>query len=208
MEKAISRASDRVVHRLTSYAELYPECGDPIHVTISPPQARAQDYELVRRKAARLARSAGISASAMIYHPWRENRRTGKWRFAPHFHLIGYGWVQNTGTIYRRHGWITKNIGIRKDPFKVVRYQLSHCGVHRVRHTITYIGGLAGRRFKAPPMPPKTTTCPICGSYMLPVQCLEPTNPLDSEPEGSYWGSPTGWIYATHGGRPDDHDEY
>jgi len=209
MEKAITRASDRVVHRLTSYAELYPESGYPIHVTISPPQARAQEYETMRRKAARLARAAGITAAAMIYHPFRENKKTKTWRFAPHFHLIGYGWVQNTGIIYRRHGWIIKNIGIRKDIFKVIRYQLSHCGVHRTRHSITYTGGLSGRRFKATPMPRSTSICPECGGFMLPVQCTETLNPLDSEPEGYYWGSPMGWIYATHSRR--DHyrgDEY
>jgi len=198
LEKAITRASDRIMHRLTAYEELYPECGESIHVSISPPQARAQDYEAVRRKAARLARKAGITAAVMIYHPWRLNKRTGKWRFAPHFHLIGFGWVQNTGDIYRKHGWVIKNIGIRRDPFKVIRYQLSHCGVHSVRHTITYIGGLSGRRFKAPPMPAKTSTCPVCGGFMLPVLCIEEVNPFDSLPEGSYWGSPTGWIYATH----------
>ena len=209
VEKAISRASDRVVHRLTAYRELYPECGDPIHVTISPPQARAQNYEVVRRKGARLARQAGITASSMIYHPFRENKRTGKWRFSPHFHLIGYGWIENTGKIYHKHGWVIKNIGIRKDPFKVVRYQLSHCGVHAVRHTITYIGGLSGRRFKAPPIPKQTSTCPTCGGFMLPVECIEESSSIDSQPEGLYWGSPTGWVYATHGGgKGDELDEY
>lgn len=199
MEKAITRAADRVVHRLTAYAELYPECGDPIHVTISPPQARAQKYDLVRRKAARLARAAGISAAVMIYHPWRENKRTKSWRFSPHFHLIGFGWVQNAGVIYRRHGWVTKNIGVRKDVFKVVRYQLSHCGVHKTRHSITYIGGLSGRRFKAPPMPKKTSTCPVCGDFMFPGRCLDDVNLLDSRPAGFYGVAASSWVMVMHG---------
>jgi len=197
MEKAISRAADRIVHRLTSFEDLNPECGDPIHVTISLPQARDQNFLISRRKAARLAELAGISAAVMIYHPWRESKRTGKWRFGPHFHLIGFGWVQDTAKIYRKHGWVIKNIGVRKDPFSVVRYQLSHCGVHPVRHSTTYIGGLSGRKFKAPPVPRKTSTCPICGGYMLPVVYTGEVDPFEELPEGYYSGSAE-WVYATH----------
>ena len=203
MEKAISRAADRIVHRLTSYEESYPDCGDPIHVTISLPQARALNFSTMRRKAARLAQKAGITAAVMIYHPWRLNKRTGKWRFGPHFHLIGFGWVENTVKIYRKHGWVIKNIGVRKDPFKVVRYQLSHCGVHPVRHSTTYIGGLSGRKFKAPPMPRKTSTCPTCGGFMLPVKYTGDVNPFDSLPEGYYSGSME-WVYDTHGSGSDE----
>jgi hypothetical protein len=133
----------------------------------------------------------------MIYHPFRQNKRTKTWRFAPHFHLIGYGWVQNTGNIYRKHGWIIKNIGIRRDPFKVVRYQLSHCGVHDAYHSITYQGELSGRKFKAPPMPRKTSTCDICGQFMQPA-APNKDDTLRDLPEGTYSEPVQNWIIVKH----------
>jgi hypothetical protein len=196
MESAVTRASDRAVHRIESYLEAYPEAGKTLHLTISPPQVRSASYVNTRRKAARLLELAGISAGVMVYHPFRGSK-TNPWHFSPHFHVIGFGWVQNTAPLNRKHGWVIKNIGVRKDPFRVLRYQLSHAGVHKVYHTLTYIGGLSGRRFKAPKMKVLTSVCDVCGGFMLPVK-LEKPDPFKDQPSGLYWDSPEGWIFATH----------
>jgi len=61
---------------------------------------------------------------------------------------------------------------------------------------VTYLGGLSGRKFKAPPMDKKTSVCPECGSYMRPVEPCDPHAAPDQE--GTYHLPVLEWIYLSH----------
>ena len=195
---SIIRAADRMNHRIESYMQLVKE--DPCHYTISPPpKKRFNSYHQMRRKMNEIAEIYGINAAAVIFHPQRQSKKTKKWRIGPHFHLLGFGWIDNVRELYKKTGWIVKNLGVRKskrERLGTLCYQLSHCGVHKNYHTVTYLGGLSGRKFKAPPMPKKTSTCPECGSFMRPVEPCDPHGTPDQE--GTYHLPVLEWIYLSH----------
>lgn len=66
--------------------------------------------------------------------------------YYPHFHLIAWGWLEDSKTFAQETGWIYKNIrdGIRtrKDFYRTVRYMLSHAGIKKSGMTYVYRGYL------------------------------------------------------------------
>ncbi|MBA7696472.1 hypothetical protein ES703_105120 [subsurface metagenome] len=91
-----------------------------------------------------------------------------EWINAPHFHVVGYGWVENTKEIESETGYVIKNIGIIDNVGGTIWYQLTHCGIKPGRQTITYFGLCSYAKYKAP-KPPKSKPmiCPKCGGFMI-----------------------------------------
>lgn len=174
----------------------------PIHVTISPPVSewpRFQDKEgfpKLRRKVTRLAKKAGLVGFMMIPHPYRQNDKTKLWRFSPHFHIIGYGWIVNTKRIYDNTGWIVKNHRIRKDVGATAYYQLSHAGVKEGYHTISWCGRLAWNKVKIPKLRKERQLCPLCGAPIVKVVYSgRGSHPLEGSPNGNHILDSKGWVY-------------
>lgn len=92
-----------------------------------------------------------------------------KWIDGPHFHFIGYGWVEHTTEIELATGYVIKNICVLNNVGGCVWYQLTHAGIKAGRHTITYFGVCALNKYKSPPVPKDTKPelCPVCGAFML-----------------------------------------
>ena len=38
-------------------------------------------------------KKVGVNNGTLIYHPWRWDKWAFKWRLSPHWHALGYGWV-------------------------------------------------------------------------------------------------------------------
>ena len=145
----------------------------------------------------------------MIFHPYRHKEFGNEeleldsmesvdlskgWYYSPHFHIIGFGWLEPWQTA---SGWIVKNIGVRgntpKDHriFELARYQLSHCGVNSAFNSYTWIGALSVNSYKAPKMPlADVVKCEECGSFFYPVAC---DYPYHFDKEGIYSVDPPGW---------------
>ena len=120
----------------------------------------------------------------MVPHPYRENRETGLWRFSPHFHIIGYGWIKGTKKLYQDTGWIVQNHRIRETVGGTAYYQLSHAGIRAGIHVVTWFGDLSWRALKKIPEPPaEPETCPICGNRLRGVIYLGTGDNPMSDPD-------------------------
>ena len=167
----------------------------PIHLIVSPPVEFwiRHSFEELRREAYRIAKKSGFKGGSCIFHPFRQNELTKEWYFSPHFHMIGFGWIQHTKEGYQEHGWVVKNAGIRKTVGGTALYQLSHAGIHGSYHTVTWFGSLAYNKLKIPAQVPEKECCPICGE---PLKDLWYFGGQDlPEEEGEYWLDPEGWFY-------------
>lgn len=181
--------------------------GKVIHVTVSPSEKDVLNtpFEKLRQKTYRIAMSRGINGGSMIWHPFREND-DGTWRFSPHFHILGFGWVRNVVEGFKKDGWLVKNIQDGKEErsvFQTALYQLSHCGLSKNHRAITWFGSCstAGKnRVKVPEMPKEAHICPCCKSELVQLNlALAPpglpfswSQKLDRE--GGWWLDPVGWV--------------
>lgn len=190
-EDWVTREADRATYRILEFAKRH----KIVHVTASVP---LKDYSLpitkLREKVYKLIKKCGIWGGMLIYHPFRQNEITQIWYFSPHFHILGCGWVHGTKQEYEASGWVVKNIGVR-EPFTVIRYQLSHCGIHDNYHAVTWFGGM-NYRFKIPKMPEQKAVCPICGQELQHVIYEGEQDPIVDFPKGGYWLNPGGWRYG------------
>lgn len=167
----LERAAQRGAERLDAAQALY-ALREPRHFTFSPPQAKT--CQALRKKgvgamsglyrtAYKVIRQAGLSGGLVVFHPWRcsgkgvDRYRTSRRHLAPHFHVLGFGYVENTLKFTKNFpGWIVKNLdarkcgrcgsGIRAGAFRCkrcgfktgcpppprvrLRYLLDHCGLN------------------------------------------------------------------------------
>jgi len=94
--------------------------------------------------------------------------------YMPHFHLIGYGWVINTNKI-SKEGWVIKNKGIRDSSTQVyntVAYLLSHTGIAKGVHSVTWFGDLSysakyAFELKRQKEENDFGKCPYCSQYLV-----------------------------------------
>jgi len=171
-----------------------PKQGRPIHLVVSPPVDVwiRSSYESLRRRAYVVAKQSGFRGGSCIFHHLRQNKITQKWYFSPHFHMIGFGWIKGTKEGFESHGWVVKNVGIRKTVSGTALYQLSHAGIHKKYHTVTWFGALAYNNLKVPPKEEVEEVCPICGSPLQPLYYFGSKKIPDER--GDFWFSPEGWI--------------
>jgi uncharacterized Zn-finger protein len=178
MSKEAKRIADRFSHYYTKQLA--------IHFIASVPRSKwFLPKAVLQKECNKLAKETHFQGGCSIYHPFRkaclicgcniepEDNRCSNcgasqfgWKYAPHFHMIGYGWIEETKEIYERTGWIFKNLGVRDSVFWTAWYQLSHCGVwygagHR--HTVTWFGSMTYAKLKIPVEKRKDLSCPYCG---------------------------------------------
>lgn len=164
------------------------------HFVVSPPQnvdwKDADSFRKCRARAYEVAGICGIVAGAVIPHPYRmrcsscgehpiqdyslECPRCGskafEWYFSPHFHVVGIGWTEDTAENYERTGWVVKNCGIRKSVFWTMEYLLSHAGIRKGVHVVTWFGRLCSNRMeKTPILGAIREICPHCGRVLIPL---------------------------------------
>lgn len=204
---------DRQAQRVLSMAKIVKarggwKMGRKLHATISvPPELYYKllswdGYQWIKDNVLKIAQSCGIVGGIYIFHPYRQNGVNDEddlgedytptqtndgdkhsSRFAPHFHIVGFGWIENTPEIYAKSGWIVKNIRTGKNTIKtqtdieaLLVYLRSHAGVidelspsqPRYR-TINYFGACGPRvmsivdyldRYRA-------EICPECGAPLM-----------------------------------------
>jgi len=173
-----------------------------IHWVVSPPtdsDFRKPVFSALRRKAYRIAQTAGFKGGEVVFHPYRLHCRVCdvaipeysedcpscgqklfKWVSSPHFHLVGFGWAEKTEEIYAREGWIVSNKGVRKSVFWTVQYLLSHAGVFKdqessfhpkVFNVTTWVGELSySKKIRPPKLVEEKEVCPYCGSILMQME--------------------------------------
>lgn len=142
-EKWAASAAHRIVARIKSWSG----GGKPIHLVVSPcvDDILGLSFDKLRRKAYVIAKKSGFYGGSCIFHPWRE-RDNGSWFLDPHFHMIGFGWIDWKN--FSGTGWIVKNKGVRKSVFATAMYQLSHAGIHPHYNTVTWFGSLCYNKMR------------------------------------------------------------
>lgn len=209
-EKWAGKEAHRIEYRLSQWKG----SGRAIHLMISVPRRFWHiPLEDLRPKAYAVVRKVGFFGGSCIVHPFREicqfcgshkdvlTKRCEKcgssqfmWYFSPHFHLLGYGWIRGdqVKAVYEKQGWIVRNLGIRESVGATALYQLSHAGVHKERHTVTWFGRLAYNKLRVDPEPVEKKVCPLCGSDLVKLLWVGEGEMPDQE--GEMFDRPENWI--------------
>jgi len=160
----------------------------PIHVIFSVPEMVYHwDITRLRPLLYKLAKKCGLYGGCAIFHPFRENEATARWYFSPHFHVIGFGWIRFTRSIYEKTGWVIKNKGIRKTVHGTLLYQLSHAGIHPEHHVVTWWGRLSYNKLKVDPLPEIKPVCPLCGNSLVELIFIGSLDRPPPDEDGDYY---------------------
>jgi len=188
-EKWAGKEAGKIEHRLAAWSGRR----KVIHVVASPKKHRRVPFERLRAQCYRVLRKSGVLGGSVIFHPFRQRKRTKEWYLSPHFHVLGYGWIVKTKEGYKEHGWVVKNVGTRKTVSGTALYQLSHSGIHKKYHSVTWFGHLSYNKLKVAPRPkPEKERCPMCNQELRRLYYFG-SEELPSE-EGSYWMDPEGFV--------------
>jgi len=92
------------------------------------------------------------------------------WYYSPHFHVIGFGWIENTVENYQKNGWVVKNKGFRDSTFATFYYQLSHAGIKKQNHTLVWFGNLSYSKLKVEKEEIERNICSYCHAKLREVE--------------------------------------
>lgn len=170
MNSAAMNAGIRIEDRIMTPIDIAERNGSknlvPKHWTISPPQKwmkgiaqRSDHFSALVDDLVALLPLYGIISGAILFHPWRLNQEGTRWEFSPHFHLVGYGHLQNESlrkefiSINEKLGgiwtdedgevesWVIKNIH-PNEPMRSIRhtlgYILTHVGIGTFIHDVNW----------------------------------------------------------------------
>lgn len=226
--KWLVETTKKIAHRLAEASKLFRKWGwrrhRPIHVTVSLPRSEwdgcldMDKYGKTRRKAQQIAKKAGFNGGSIIFHPYRERcadcggtiqfKKRGcivcrsedvVWYYSPHFHLFGFGWIVNTKELHASTGWLVKNHGIRSSIDATAYYQLTHCGLHEAKHTVTWFGVMHHSKLKIDPPEDEgggaDNECPICFKRLRFVRYEGSKPPPELEVDEEAIIGATGWHY-------------
>ena len=163
-EHWITREANRAKKRIKQHQENTRD--KPIHVVLSPHKTEHRRTEKQLRKTAmKILHEVNVKDGALVFHPWRLDKKIQQMYLFPHFHFVGFGWIRNAQVVAEKYGWKILYKGIRKTLFGTFCYLLSHCGVKHRRHSVTWLGKLSyGQlRIKNKSEPQK---CPACGKKL------------------------------------------
>ena len=171
----ISREANKSTTRLNHYENLTNEKSK--HIIVSPP-AWLLDKPIpeLRKEVYKILKNLNSKGGCLIPHPFRaykQKQLDGQiksiWFPRIHFHVVGYGWLGNTAENYRKSGWIVKNKGIRESNYGTIRYLLSHAGIKKGFHTLTWFGDLSYSKLIMPKYENELNLCPYCSEKMVHV---------------------------------------
>ena len=69
----------------------------------------------------------------------------------------------------RKSGWVVKNKGTRDSNYGTIRYILSHAGIKKGYHTLTWFGDLSYSKLSMPKYENELNLCPYCSEKMIHV---------------------------------------
>lgn len=182
--KWIARQANRATTRIEEYAKKTNQ--KPIHLMLMVHSSQHNlPYKLLRKRMMDVLKTAKWEGGAVIFHPFKFNETTRQWYYAPHFHLVGFGSRDKISRAFGKFGWYVKIGEERKSVFQTFCYLLSHCGIRKRHHVVTWIGELSYSKVPSE-KEPKITCCPVCGGDFVQVY-YEGVHPIVS-PERHYEG--------------------
>lgn len=158
----------------------------PIHLLLSvnPNQYWLSQKEL-KKRIKKILEIIEFEGGAIVFHPFKFRKSTRTWYHAPHFHIVGFGCRSFIFKGYGKFGWLVKDMGIRESVFQTFCYLLSHCGIKKRVHTVSWLGNLSYSKLKVE-KEPIVKGCPICGGEFMPIYYdgIHPVVPPDTNYEG------------------------
>lgn len=156
MNDTCLRTGARIEKKLVSYIDLRRRKGLPIpqmkHWVLSPPQNWAiavvqsvKRFNSLIRASTDMLQEFGMSGGLIVFHPWRlgpineESYRAGDtgpenqyWRCGPHFHILGYGFIDGEALRASHPGWVLAQVHAGEEIRSVrqtIAYLLTHAGI-------------------------------------------------------------------------------
>jgi hypothetical protein len=159
-KKWMAREANKSTRRIEKYEKL---SGKNVkHIIVSVPLwLHYTPKKELAKQSYKILKEIGCIGGATVFHPFRYRKECKEWYYSPHFHVLGFGWIEKTAENYQKNGWVVKNKGTRDSTFATVYYQLSHAGIKKRHHTLVWFGDLSYSKLKMEEEP-ENGVCPIC----------------------------------------------
>ncbi len=87
---------------------------EPLHLILGIPILQQNlPVKLLRKRMSHILKLGNIHGCAVIFHPFKFNKKINQWYPSPHFHLVGFGNEFDIRNAFGRYGWYVKNKGER-----------------------------------------------------------------------------------------------
>jgi len=196
-KKWMARDSNKSTRRIEKYEKLSGSKAKHIIVSV-PSWLYHKPKKELAKESYKILKDIGCIGGMIIFHPFRYNKESRQWYYSPHFHVIGFGWIEKTTENYNKNGWIVKNKGVRDSTFATIYYQLSHAGIKKNNHTLVWFGDLSYSKLKVEKEDVEANICPYCHAKLRQVipYGLFAIKPPDVEIE--LLVDLEGWRYVEH----------
>jgi len=157
---------------------------EPIHLLLSVnPHEYYLSHKELKKRIKKILKIIEFDGGAIIFHPFKF--RNNEWYYAPHFHIVGFGCRSLIFKGYGKFGWLVKDMDERRSVFQTFCYLLSHCGIKKGVHTVSWLGKLSYSKLKVE-KEPNIACCPLCGDKFVEVYYdgFDPLVPPDKYFEG------------------------
>jgi hypothetical protein len=192
-EKWIGRQANRATRRIEKFQN---QSGrQSIHIFLSVSQWDWNlPFDQMRKKARKIIKEIGIIGAAVIFHPFRFNKKIRCWYYSPHFHIVGFGQVSGIVNSYYKNYWYIGYVGVRKSVFHTFWYLLSHCGIKKGYHALAWVGDLSYSKLKLE-KERESSTCPYCNGKFVQIYYAG-LDPVVPPPEQFFEGlvDATDWL--------------
>ena len=164
-KKWLARESNKATRRIEKYEKQSKKhCK---HIVLSVPKwLYGKDKKELSKVARSILKAVNCEGVAMIFHPFRYRKDIKQWYYSPHFHCIGFGWIENVVETYQKEGWIIKNKGQRESTFATFYYILSHAGIKKRNHALVWCGSISYVKLKLDESDIETRKCPYCNEEL------------------------------------------
>ncbi|MCV0431676.1 hypothetical protein [Nitrosopumilus sp.] len=166
----------------------------PIHLIFAVPvEQRHTPIKILRQRLSHILKLGNIHGASVIFHPFKFDKKTRRWYASPHFHLVGFGKSSDIQNAFGRYKWYIKETEERNSIFQTFCYLLSHCGIQKGYHAVTWFGSLSYSELPVD-KEPRITKCPLCNGEFEEIYYEEPIHPIippDKHFEGAVEGE--GW---------------
>jgi len=164
-KKWLARESNKATQRIEKYQDQSKK--HVKHIILSVPKwLYGKDKKELSKIARSILKKVNCEGSAMIYHPFRYNKDYRQWYFSPHFHCMGFGWINAVAETYNKDGWIVKNKGQRESIFATFYYILSHAGIKKRNHSLVWVGEVSYVKLKIEKEEKELEKCPYCDNEL------------------------------------------
>jgi len=133
------------------------------HIIVSVPSFDYyKEKKTLSKKVRKILKEVKADSGLIIFHPFRLDKKIDMWYYSPHFHVLGFGWVEGVAEAYNKHGYVIKNLGKRESVFGTIYYQLSHAGIKAHNHVLSYFGECSYSKLKVDQENEELKNCPYC----------------------------------------------